>query len=101
MGLEELTTKSPASIFSDEDRIMHTTKMVERTFGVEASQIGEIVMKDDRAVLNFNYKGTQHTLRWERTGRGGIVWFVDDSTQGIVLGEPGRAMQRLVTALGG
>lgn len=101
MGIEEIAAVSPASIFSEEDRIMHTTKMVERTFGIPFADLGQVVMQGDRAVLSFSYNGAQHTLRWERTERGGINWFVDDSTQAIVLGEPGRAMQRLIKALGG
>src|ERR1043165_752292 len=99
MGIEEITGVSGPSVFSQEDRIMNTTKMVERTFGLPVGDVGEVIMQDDRAVLSFTYKGAAHILRWLRTQRGGIAWYLDDSEQPILLGEPGRAMQRLVRVL--
>jgi hypothetical protein len=101
MGLEELVNGAAASVITEEDRIMHTQKMVERAFGRPVSDLGEVTMKDGQAVLSFDYAGAKHTLRWARQSSGAIFWFVDDSAKPLVLGQQERAISRLHEALGG
>lgn len=101
MPLGDLVSSERSSPFSEDDRIMHTTKQVERAFGVPVDQVGEVVMDGDRAVLRVEFGGTQHLLRWERDGHGQIFWYADDNPTRIVLGGQDRAAQRLAQALGG
>lgn len=100
MALNDLMAEQAASPITDEDRIMHTTKMVERAFGRPVGNLGEVTFKDGNAVLLFDYKGTKHTLRWARQSSGAIFWYLDDSTRPLVLGQAERALGRLQAALG-
>ncbi len=101
MGLQDLLKGEVESVITADDRIMHTEKMVERAFGRPASDLGEIVMQDGKAVLSFDYAGGTHTLRWERQSSGAIFWYVDDSRKPLVLGQQERALGRLHDVLGG
>lgn len=100
MGIEQLSSEARQSPFTEEDRIMHTTKMVERTFGRPAADIGTVEMQGDRAVLVIDWGGKKRTLRWTRTGKGAIHWFVDDDPTPLVLGTSGQATGRLADRLG-
>lgn len=99
MALENLLNLEQQSVITDDDRIMHTTKMVERTLGVSVADLGTVEIRDGQAVLVFSYKGTPHTMRWERQSSGAIFWFLDNSDHKLILGESGRAFQRLRAAL--
>lgn len=101
MPLQDLVQQESTGVITDADRIMHTTKMVERTFGVAASNLGDVVVQDGRAVLSFDYAGAKHTLRWERQSSGGIFWYLDGSAKAIVLSSSDRALTRLQEALDG
>jgi len=100
MSIQDLAKASTTSVFTEDDRIMHTQKMVERTFGMPASDLGQIILLNSHAILSFEYNGQVHTLRWQRTERGAIVWYLDESERSIVLGEQARALARLFAVLG-
>jgi len=101
MALNDLMAERAASPITDEDRVMHTTKMVERAFGRPVGDLGEVTFKDGNAVLLFDYAGAKHTLRWARQSSGAIFWYLDDSPKPLVLGQAERALGRLQDALGG
>jgi hypothetical protein len=101
MGLEELVNQAAESVITPEDRVMHTTKMVERAFGRPVVDLGEVVLQDGVAVLAFDYGGKKHTLRWARQSSGAIFWYIDASEKALVLGQQERALGRLYEALGG
>jgi hypothetical protein len=100
MALNDLMAEQVESPITEEDRIMHTTKMVERAFGRPVSDLGEVSFKDGKAVLLFDYNGKKHTLAWARQSSGAIFWYLDDSTRPLVLGQSDRALGRLQEALG-
>lgn len=75
MPLSDLLT--PPANLSDEDKIAQTAKLVQRTFGVEASQLGEIRIVDGAPVLAFSHNGRDHILSWERDRNSAVVWGVD------------------------
>ena len=102
MGLQELLDVATEGVITEEDRLMHTAKMVERAFGRPVADLGEVSMlSDGQAVLSFDYSGKKHTLRWARQSSGAIFWFLDDSARPLVLGQQERALARLHRALGG
>jgi len=101
MSLQDLATAPKESPFSKEDRIMHTTKMVERTFGVSASELGTIEMDGDRAVLVLEVAGTRHVLRWRRSQRGQVQWFAGDDDKPLALAGGNNPLARLYQELGG
>ena len=86
--------------FTSEDRIMLTEKMVERTFGVPASDLGTVQMEGDRAVLTMEVDGKKRTLRWKRHQRGQIQWFVDDNECALGLSGGNNVLARLYQELG-
>lgn len=87
--------------FTPEDRIMHTEKMTERTFGVPASELGVVQMDGDRAVLIIEVDGKKRVLRWKRHQRGQVQWFVDDNEKPLGLSGGGNVLARLHQELGG
>jgi len=96
MGLDQLIAQERVSPFTDEDRVMHTSKMVERTFGVELSTLGRVEMKNGQAALIFSANGADHSLSWARRPNGSIVWYLDGSDDPLVLGGSDRALARLL-----
>lgn len=100
MGLNELIPQERVSPFSPDDRIMHTTKMVERTFGVELSTLGRVEMQDGQAVLMFSANGADHSLAWARRPAGAIVWYLDGSDDPLILGGSDKALTRLLAHVG-
>lgn len=99
MALESLvgTRVDP---FTPEDRIMHTEKVAERTFGVPASELGTVEMSGDRAVLIVEVDGKKRVLRWKRHTRGQIQWFVDDNETPLALSGGNNVLARLYRELG-
>jgi len=96
MGFQELLAEGTSGVITEEDRLMHTAKMVERAFGRPVADLGEVSMlSDGRAVLSFDYSGKKHTLGWVRQSSGAIFWYLDDSTRPLVLGQQERALARL------
>jgi hypothetical protein len=95
MGVEQLAGEVRASPFTDDDRIMHTRKMVERSFGRSVEELGTVEMREGGAVLVFDWGGKQHTMRWVRGGRGHVSWYVDDDPAPLVLGSVDQAAGRL------
>lgn len=87
------------SPFTPEDRLMHTTKMVERTFGRPAEEVGRVELDGERAVLIVSWAGKDRKLRWARSSRGAIQWYVDDDPTPIVLGTSTTAPRLLAQAL--
>lgn len=101
MSLQDLVTAPKPSPFTAEDRIMHTTKVAERTFGVDVAQIGTVETDGDRAVLVLDVGGKRRVLRWQRHQRGQIQWFVDDNEKPLVLAGGNDPLARLYQELGG
>lgn len=101
MGLAELVKGAAESVITEDDRIAHTTKMVERAFGRPVEDLGEVAYRDGQAVLLFDYAGAKHTLSWARQSSGAIFWYIDGSERPLVLGQQDRALSRLQEALGG
>jgi len=99
MPIDDLITSTRPSPFTSEDRISHTTKMVERTFGRPVADLGEVVMVDGVAVLGFKYADEAHTLAWRRQQNGAIFWYLDGGERPIVLSDSTRALARLQAAL--
>lgn len=99
MASEQWAEQERSSVFTSDDRLMHTTKMVERSFGRSVEEVGRVEMDGDRAVLVVSYGGREHKLRWSRQGNGSIFWFVDDNPTPLVLGTSDSAARRLVERL--
>jgi len=78
MELEELVNDERSNPITDDDRISHTSKMVQRVFGVEAAQLGTVEVIDGKGVLVINRNGQQRRLRWARAPRAHVQWFLDD-----------------------
>lgn len=92
MALDDLI-KTQESTVTDEDRIQWTRKMVERTFGVPADQLGAVELVDGNAVVQVEYNGSTHQLSWQRQSTGAIFWFVDGER--VTLRESSRALTEL------
>jgi hypothetical protein len=101
MALDQLANQARESVITEDDRIMHTTKMVERSFGLPVADLGTVAMVDGNAVLKFDYAGGAHTLRWARQSSGAIFWYVDASEKPLVLGSAEKALSRLRERLDG
>lgn len=95
MALDQLVNQEREQVITEDDRIMHTTKMVERSFGMPVAELGSVAIADGQAVLNFDYASKKHTLRWARQSSGAIFWFLDDNTKHLVLGSADKALSRL------
>lgn len=100
MALADLVNQERESPFTDDDRIAHTSKLAERTFGRPVEEIGQVVLQDGRAVLLVNHDGRDRALHWERSPNGSIFWYADGGTQPIALQGGDRAVATLVRALG-
>jgi hypothetical protein len=101
MPLEELINQARTSPFTDEDRLDHLRKQVERQFGVAADSLGTVEIRDGKAVVVFDHNGATHIMSWQRQARGEIYWYIDGAEKGINLGDQGRALQRLMDRLDG
>jgi len=99
MSLSDLVDAPTTSPFSEDDRRMHTEKVVARTFGVEAAQLGTIEMDGDRAVLVIQHNGDRRVLRWRRSSRGDIQWYADEDERPLALSGGGNVLLRLRQAL--
>jgi len=99
MPLSELTGQARVSPFSEEDRIHHMQLMVQRTFGVEASELGTIEIDYDRGALVIQHDGKERRLRWRRGQRGAIHWHLDDNERPLRLSGGNNPLARLREAL--
>lgn len=100
MPIDDLVSSERVSPFSEQDRIDHTQKQVQRTFGVDASELGTIQPDGDRAVLVINHNGKERRLSWRRGQRGVINWHLDDSEKPLTLSGGNNPLARLREALG-
>lgn len=99
MPLEQLTGGDRVSPFTPQDRIDHMAKQVQRTFGVEASELGTIESDGDRAVLVVEHAGKTHRLTWKHGQRGVVNWYVDDSDRPLLLAGGNNPLARLRASL--
>lgn len=95
MPLEDLTGAARVSPFTQEDRISHMEKMVQRVFGVEAAQLGTIEVVEDRPILVIEHGGKTRRLTWRRNPRGAIQWYADDSDTPLRLSGGNNPLERL------
>lgn len=100
MPFSDLVSQESESPFSDDDRIMHTAKLAERTFGRSADEIGQVVIQEGRAVLQISHDGQNHTLAWSRSPNGSIFWFLDGSAEPLALQGGDRAVNAVLRAIG-
>ncbi|NJK81339.1 MAG: hypothetical protein HC914_16205 [Chloroflexaceae bacterium] len=96
MALSDLVA-SAAEPFTPEERIAQTEKLVQRTFGVPAGELGELAMLDGRPVLTIQHNGAAHALTWSRDPKGRVVWNVDGTPAMGVGGD--NALVKLARAL--
>lgn len=96
MGLNELVEQTALAGVDDATRLGWTEKLVQRTFGVAASELGTVAMVDGDAVLQFDYNGS-HTLTWKRIATGVITWTLDGKR--FVPRDESRALVELKAAL--
>lgn len=75
MALNDLVAAT--SSISDEDQLAQTAKLVERTFGRPAAELGELAMADGAPALTFAHNGASHILTWERDHNSAPVFKVD------------------------
>jgi hypothetical protein len=102
MPLNDLLAQAePASPVSDEVRIAQMEKLVERTLGVPASELGTLEMRDSTPTLVFQHEGAEHTLTWKREMMGNIIWTLDSRKQITFSGDRQKDMRRLQEALSG
>lgn len=89
---------SPAApTFPPEVQLAQTAKLIERTFGVPAADLGELAMHDGIPGLTVTHKGAQRLITWERDNKARVVWRIDGMP---VLGIGGEgALNKLVAAL--
>lgn len=99
MPLSDLIGGERQSPFTDDDRLEHMRKHVERAFGRPAADVGEIGVKDGVAVLTVQHGGKSHQLTYQRDPYGGIVWNVVGRPGRIVLGTSDKAPANLARAL--
>lgn len=76
MALTDLIKESSGEIFTPEERIAQTEKLIERAFGVPAGDVGVVQMLDGQPALLVDYSG-EHYLTWARDGRGRVIWTLD------------------------
>lgn len=83
------------SSFTPEDRVMHTTKYAERSFGAPIADIGTVEADGPVASLTVIVDGTAYKLRWARQPNGQILWFVDGDDRPLPAGPTSRALVAL------
>lgn len=81
--------------FSNEDRIMHTTKYAERSFDQPIDAIGTVEMRGKLAVLVVTVDGVAHELAWARQPNGHIMWFTLADSQPLPAGPSSRALTQI------
>lgn len=100
-GFDSLLHQESGAPFDDETRVAQTHKLLKRTFGDAAGELGTVEIRDGQPTLAFQYGGAAHTLTWSRQPGGAIVWFLDGNDKPLVLGDQDRALRVLANALGG
>jgi hypothetical protein len=100
MALETLLNEGKASPITDDDRIAHTSKVFARTFGVEASEVGAVELRDGRGVVVVELNGESHILRWRRSPRAHIQWFADGQEEPLALSAGASPIAALAAELG-
>lgn len=83
--------------FTPEVQGDHLRKLVLRSFGVEADQLGRVEVDQAGAALVIDVDGRARRLTWGRDGRARVIWFVDGQQVKNLGGEGGAA--RLAAAL--
>jgi hypothetical protein len=92
MALSDLV--ATAATISDGDQLAQTSKLIERTFGTPAAQLGTLAMLDGRPALTFTHNGADHVLTWERD-RNSAPFFRVDGEIVPGLGGEGSALRLL------
>jgi hypothetical protein len=100
MAFSDIAAQESESPFTDDDRMMHTSKLAERTFGRSVDELGQVVMQDGRAVLQISHDGANHTLAWSRAPSGAIFWYLDGSAEPLALQGGDRAVTAVLKAIG-
>lgn len=100
MAISELVPSEQEPFFSDEDRMAHLSIYAKRQFGVEVEQLGTVEMRDGSPVLVIQHDGKERVLTWSRHQGGVVGWHLDGSAKHLPLGEQGKALGRLLEALG-
>lgn len=101
MALDTLVQAGAGPVFTDEERIAQTEKLIERAFGVPAADVGRVEMRDGAPVVVVSYKGGEHTLSWARDHRGRIAWTLDGKRPVLGIGgdNAAKALAAAIDAL--
>lgn len=78
MSLADLVTTSAAPL-SNAEHIDRMKKLIARTFGVEADQIGAVEMVDGNATLKMQHEGRDVVINWGRDAKARVIWYINGS----------------------
>ena len=99
MAFADWANGKKESPITDEDRLAYMAKLVERAFGREVGEVGEVRQGPNGPELVVNFGGKDHFLTYRRQAAGAVLWFVGDDPEPLVLGDQIRAPERLASRL--